>query len=79
MTSSMLTTQEEIFGPLLGLYRFETEEEAVKLANDTSIGLASYFFTADVDRTWRLVESLEAGMIGMKTGSRFSIRFIGIC
>jgi acyl-CoA reductase-like NAD-dependent aldehyde dehydrogenase len=74
MTSSMLTAQEEIFGPLLGLYRFETEEEAVKLANDTSMGLASYFFTADVDRTWRLLESLEAGMIGMNTGSRFSIR-----
>ncbi|KAN0113295.1 Aldehyde/histidinol dehydrogenase [Hyaloscypha variabilis] len=69
MTSSMLTTQEEIFGPLLGLYRFETEEEAVKLANDTSMGLASYFFTADVDRTWRLLESLEAGMIGMNTGN----------
>ncbi|KAJ8115117.1 hypothetical protein OPT61_g3166 [Boeremia exigua] len=69
MTSSMLTTQEEIFGPLLGLYRFETEEEVVKLANDTSMGLASYFFTKDVDRTWRLLESLEAGMIGMNTGN----------
>lgn len=68
MTSSMLTTREEIFGPLLGLYRFDTEEEAVKAANDTSMGLASYFFTRDVDRTWRLLESLEAGMIGMNTG-----------
>lgn len=68
MTSSMLTTKEEIFGPLLGLYRFETEEEAVRAANDTSMGLASYFFTRDVDRTWRLLESLEAGMIGMNTG-----------
>lgn len=69
MTSSMLTTREEIFGPLLGLYKFETEEEVVKMANDTSMGLASYFFTADVSRTWRLLESLEAGMIGMNTGS----------
>ncbi|KAF5013320.1 hypothetical protein FDECE_670 [Fusarium decemcellulare] len=69
MTSSMLTTQEEIFGPLLGLYKFETEEEAVKLANDTSMGLASYFYTRDVSRTWRLLESLEAGMIGMNTGN----------
>lgn len=68
MTSDMLTTSEEIFGPLLGLYRFETEEEAVRLANDTSMGLASYFFTKDVSRTWRLLESLEAGMIGMNTG-----------
>ena len=74
MTASMLTTQEEIFGPLLGLYRFETEEEAVKAANDTSMGLASYFFTRDVDRTWRLLESLEAGMIGMNTG----VFFIGL-
>lgn len=68
MTSSMLTTNEEIFGPLLGLYRFDTEAEAVKAANDTSMGLASYFFTKDVDRTWRLLENLEAGMIGMNTG-----------
>jgi acyl-CoA reductase-like NAD-dependent aldehyde dehydrogenase len=69
MTSSMLTTQEEIFGPLLGLYKFETEEEVIKLANDTSLGLASYFFTRSVQRTWRLLENLEAGMIGMNTGS----------
>ena len=68
MTSSMLTTQEEIFGPLLALYRFDTEGEVVKLANETSMGLASYFFTKDVSRTWRLLESLEAGMIGMNTG-----------
>lgn len=68
MTSDMLTTKEEIFGPLLGIYKFETEGEAVKQANDTSMGLASYFFTKDVDRTWRLLENLEAGMIGMNTG-----------
>ncbi|KAF2647989.1 succinate-semialdehyde dehydrogenase [Lophiostoma macrostomum CBS 122681] len=69
MTASMLTTQEEIFGPLLGLYRFDTEEEVVERANETSMGLASYFFTRDVHRTWRLLESLEAGMIGMNTGN----------
>lgn len=68
MTPEMLTTQEEVFGPLLGLYRFETEAEVVKLANNTSMGLASYFFTRSVDRTWRMLESLEAGMIGMNTG-----------
>lgn len=68
MTASMLSTREEIFGPLLGLYRFDTEEEVVKMANDTSMGLASYFFTRDVQRTWRLLENLEAGMIGMNTG-----------
>jgi succinate-semialdehyde dehydrogenase/glutarate-semialdehyde dehydrogenase len=64
----MLITQEETFGPVLALYEFETEEEAVRAANDTSMGLASYFFTKDVDRTWRLLEDLEAGMIGMNTG-----------
>ncbi|KAJ4168226.1 Succinate-semialdehyde dehydrogenase [NADP(+)] GabD [Fusarium oxysporum] len=69
MNASMLTTNEEIFGPLLGLYRFETEQEVVEAANNTSMGLASYFFTKDTDRTWRLLESLEAGMIGMNTGN----------
>lgn len=69
MTSSMLTTNEEIFGPLLGLSRFDTEEEVVEAANNTSMGLASYFFTRDADRTWRLLESLEAGIIGMNTGA----------
>lgn len=68
MSEDMLTTREEIFGPLLGLYRFDTEDEAVRLANDTNMGLAAYFFTRDVSRTWRLLENLEAGMIGMNTG-----------
>lgn len=68
MTSSMLTTKEEIFGPLLGLYKFETEEKAVELANDTNMGLAAYFFTRDVSRTWRMLENIETGMVGMNTG-----------
>ncbi|EHL03226.1 putative succinate-semialdehyde dehydrogenase [Glarea lozoyensis 74030] len=63
----MLITSEETFGPVLALYEFQDEEEAVKAANDTSMGLASYFFTKNVDRTWRLLENLEAGMIGMNT------------
>ncbi|EYE90960.1 NAD-dependent succinate-semialdehyde dehydrogenase [Aspergillus ruber CBS 135680] len=69
MTSSMLTTREEIFGPLLGVYRFDSENQAVEMANNTNMGLASYFFTKDASRTWRLLESLEAGMIGMNTGN----------
>ena len=73
MTPDMLLSQEEIFGPLLGLYRFETEEEVVKMANNTSMGLASYFFTKDSSRTWRLFENLEAGMVGMNTGTVFPI------
>jgi len=79
MTSDMLTTKEEIFGPLLGIYKFETEGEAVKQANDTSMGLASYFFTKDVDRTWRLLENLEAGMIGMNTGKWILRKSFSLC
>lgn len=73
MTSSMLTTKEEIFGPLLGLYKFETEEQAVQMANDTNMGLAAYFFTRDVSRTWRLLENIEAGMVGMNTGTKLQV------
>jgi succinate-semialdehyde dehydrogenase/glutarate-semialdehyde dehydrogenase len=52
----------------MGLYNFETEGKVVKMANDTSMGLASNFFTKNIDRTWRLLENLGAGMIGMNTG-----------
>ncbi|KAJ6146420.1 hypothetical protein N7497_008402 [Penicillium chrysogenum] len=69
MTEEMLISQEESFAPIAALYRFETEEQAVKLANDTSMGLASYAFTKNIDRMWRLLENLEAGMIGMNTGN----------
>jgi len=65
MTSSMRIADEEIFGPVLGLFKFETEDEVVERANDTSMGLASYAFTNDVNRLWRMLENLEAGMIGM--------------
>lgn len=68
-TPSMLVSSEETFGPLLALFPFATEEEAVTAANNTSMGLASYFFTKNIDRTWRLLENLEAGMIGMNTGN----------
>lgn len=68
MTEQMQISHEESFAPIAALYRFETEEEAVKLANATSMGLASYAFTKNVDRVWRLFENLEAGMIGMNTG-----------
>ncbi|KAK8213623.1 hypothetical protein M8818_002927 [Zalaria obscura] len=65
----MLIAREETFAPVLALFEFETEDEAVQRANETSMGLASYFFTKNVDRTWRLLENLEAGMIGMNTGN----------
>ncbi|THC93770.1 hypothetical protein EYZ11_006747 [Aspergillus tanneri] len=69
MTAEMRVSQEESFAPLAALYRFETEAEAVRLANNTSMGLASYVFTQDVDRIWRLFEQLEAGMVGLNTGN----------
>lgn len=69
MSEDMLVSREETFAPIAALYKFETEEEAVKLANDTSMGLASYAFTKNVDRMWRMLENLEAGMIGMNTGN----------
>ncbi|KAI1276103.1 aldehyde dehydrogenase [Xylaria sp. FL0933] len=71
-TAGMKIASEETFGPLLALFPFDTEEEAVKAANDTSMGLASYCFTKNVDRIWRLFENLEAGMIGLNTGNMSS-------
>ncbi|KAJ5094046.1 hypothetical protein N7456_009907 [Penicillium angulare] len=66
----MMVANEETFGPLCALFSFDTEDEAVTCANNTSMGLASYVFTRDVNRTWRLLESLEAGMIGLNTGNQ---------
>ncbi len=60
--------QEETFGPLAPLFRFETDEEALRLANDTEFGLASYFYSRDVGRIWRIAEGLESGMVGINTG-----------
>jgi succinate-semialdehyde dehydrogenase/glutarate-semialdehyde dehydrogenase len=69
VTSDMDISNEEAFAPISTFIKFETEDEAVKAANDTSMGLASYCFTKNVDRTWRLFENLEAGMIGLNTVS----------
>ncbi len=64
-TSEMLVTHEETFGPLLPVYEFETEEEAISMANDTEYGLAAYFFTRDVGRIFRVAEGLEYGIVGV--------------
>ncbi len=65
---NMRIAQEETFGPLAPLFRFSTEEEAVALANDTPYGLASYFYSRDIGRCWRVAENLEYGMVGINTG-----------
>jgi succinate-semialdehyde dehydrogenase/glutarate-semialdehyde dehydrogenase len=64
----MLVARDEIFGPIAPLFRFKTEAEAVKLANDTEYGLAAYFYTRDMARSWRVTEALEYGMVGVNTG-----------
>jgi acyl-CoA reductase-like NAD-dependent aldehyde dehydrogenase len=57
--------REETFGPLIPIFRFSTEDEAVALANDTEYGLAAYFYTRDLARAWRVAERLEYGMVGV--------------
>lgn len=68
MTSDMKLAREETFGPVAGLFPFETEAEVVKLANDAEVGLAGYFFSKDVTRCYRVAEALEVGMVGVNTG-----------
>ena len=64
----MLVCQEETFGPLAGIVKFQSDEEAIKIANNTPFGLAAYFFTRDNSRVWRVAEALEAGVVGVNTG-----------
>lgn len=64
----MRFTKEEIFGPVAPVYKFETEEEGVALANDTIFGLAAYFYTQDLGRTFRVMEGLEYGLVGVNEG-----------
>lgn len=66
--AGMLLANEETFGPVAPLIRFRTEEEALALANATPYGLAAYFFTQDLRRSWRFGEALEFGMVGLNTG-----------
>ncbi|TPN37968.1 NAD-dependent succinate-semialdehyde dehydrogenase [Mesorhizobium sp. B2-3-3] len=68
-TKDMQLAGEETFGPVAPLFRFETEEEAIALANGTPYGLASYFYTENLQRAWRVGEALEFGMVGLNTGS----------
>ncbi len=68
VTTDMDIANEEIFGPVAPLYRFASEDEAIKLANDTPYGLAAYFYARDIGRIWRVAERLEYGMIGINEG-----------
>jgi succinate-semialdehyde dehydrogenase/glutarate-semialdehyde dehydrogenase len=67
-TQEMLCAREETFGPVAPVFRFKTEEEAIRLANATEFGLASYFYSRDVGRIFRVAEALEYGMVGINTG-----------
>jgi len=69
VTSDTLVTCEETFGPVAPLYRFETEDEAIALANDTPFGLAAYFYTQDMRRAERVSRQLEAGVAGLNEGA----------
>jgi succinate-semialdehyde dehydrogenase / glutarate-semialdehyde dehydrogenase len=68
VTADMAMSCEETFGPVAGLHRFATEEDAVRIANDTPYGLAAYFYSRDVGRVWRVSEGLEYGIVGINTG-----------
>ncbi len=60
--------QEETFGPLAFLVPFDTDEEVITMANKTNAGLASYFYTEDISRLWKVAEALESGMVGVRCG-----------
>jgi succinate-semialdehyde dehydrogenase/glutarate-semialdehyde dehydrogenase len=65
---SMKVTKEETFGPVAPLFRFKTDDDAIRLANDTEFGLAAYFYARDLARVWRVAEGLESGIVGINTG-----------
>ena len=67
-TADMMVAREETFGPLAPLFRFKTDADVIAMANDTEFGLASYFYSRDVGRIWRVAEALESGMVGINTG-----------
>ena len=67
-TGDMLCAKEETFGPLAPIFKFKTEQEAVAAANNTEFGLASYFYSRDVERIFRVGEALEYGMVGINVG-----------
>jgi len=63
--NDMRIAQEEIFGPVAAIFKFKTEQEAITMANNTEFGLASYIFTQNMSRIWRVSEAIEYGMVGV--------------
>jgi succinate-semialdehyde dehydrogenase/glutarate-semialdehyde dehydrogenase len=68
VTPEMLVAREETFGPVAPLFKFKSEAEAIAMANDTEFGLAAYFYTRDLARSWRVAEAIEYGIVGLNTG-----------
>ncbi len=68
VTEDMLPMREETFGPVAPLMKFDTDADAIRLANDSEFGLASYFYSRDVQRCWRIAEALESGIVGINEG-----------
>ena len=68
VTAAMLVAREETFGPVAPLFRFQTEDEVIGLANASEFGLAAYFYSRDLGRAFRVAEALEAGLIGVNAG-----------
>jgi succinate-semialdehyde dehydrogenase/glutarate-semialdehyde dehydrogenase len=64
----MRLAHEEIFGPVAPVFKFRTDDEAIEMANDTEFGLASYFYSKNIDRIWHMAEKLEYGLVGINTG-----------
>ncbi|KAF9928291.1 succinate semialdehyde dehydrogenase NADP+ linked [Linnemannia zychae] len=69
MTNKMKIASEETFGPVAGIFSFDTEDEVLEYANNTRFGLSGYFFSKDVSRCWRVAENLQVGMVGVNTGA----------
>ena len=67
-TQDMLIAKEETFGPLAPVIRFETDDDAIRMGNDTEFGLAAYFYSQNLKRVWRVAEAIEAGIVGINTG-----------
>jgi len=68
VTTDMMVSNDETFGPLAALFRFNTEEEVIDMANNTEFGLAGYFYSESMSRIWRVAEAMETGIVGVNTG-----------